>query len=240
MVFQPIYALDDGRLLAVEALARFHGQPPAPPDVWFAHAAQVGLGCELELAAIEAALAGSTGLPGGIGLSVNCSPQLLIDQRLIDLLDHHPGRPLIVEVTEHELIDDYLQLDGALAALRLRGVELAVDDAGAGFASLRHIVRLAPDYIKLDRSLTQDLHHDPIRRPLADCLIQFAHRIGSRIVAEGIETPADLATWRELGAHAAQGFLLGRPGALPAAPRSEAMPQSAPRPPLVGATGDPA
>lgn len=222
-VFQPIYALDDGRLLAVEALTRFDGQPPATPDVWFQAAARAGLGVELELATMRAAFEASATLPDDILLSLNSSPQLLTDPRLLHLLDRYDRHKVIIEVTEHELIDDYRELNGALAAIRERGIELAVDDAGAGFASLRHIVRLAPDYIKLDPSLTQNLHNDPIRRPLADCLLQFAHRTGSRIVVEGIESAADLATWRELGAHAGQGFLLGRPRQLPAAVRCAAM-----------------
>ncbi len=220
-VFQPIYALDDGRLLAVEALTRFDSEPQQPPDVWFTRASQVGLGIELELAAIKSALETSSDLPSEVALSFNASPEVLADERLLQLLDWHPGRQLIAEVTEHAVIDDYHHLDACLVALRSRGVRLAVDDAGAGFASLRHIVRLQPDYIKLDPSLTQDLGDDPVRRPLADCLVLFAHRTDSAIVVEGIETAADLATWRALGAHAAQGYFLGRPAPLPAASCSD-------------------
>ena len=226
VVFQPIFTLDDGRLFAVEALARFDAEPRQRPDLWFARAAQVGLGVELELAAIEAALEASTELPTQVALSFNASPGTLADGRLLRLLDRHAGRQLIAEVTEHAVVDDYRHLETCLAALRSRGVRVAVDDAGAGFASLRHIVRLQPDYIKLDPSLTQNLGDDPVRRPLADCLVQFALRTGSAILVEGIETAADLATWQDLGAHAAQGYLLGQPGPLPAAPRAEALLQA--------------
>lgn len=226
VVFQPIFALEDGRLLAVEALTRFDTEPQHPPDVWFARAAQVGLGVELELAAIKTALETSSELPAQVALSFNASPAALADERLLQLLDWHTGRLLIAEVTEHAVIDDYHHLDACLTALRSRGVRLAVDDAGAGFASLRHIVRLQPDYIKLDPSLTQDLGDDPVRRPLADCLVLFAQRTSSAIVVEGIETAADLATWKSLGAHAAQGYLLGRPASLPAAAWSDALGQS--------------
>ena len=223
VVFQPMFTLDDGRLFAVEALARFDAEPHHRPDVWFARAAQVGLGVELELAAIAAALETSTELPAPVALSFNASPGTLADERLLRLLDRHAGRQLIAEVTEHAVVDDYRHLETCLAALRSRGVRLAVDDAGAGFASLRHIVRLQPDYIKLDPSLTQNLGDDPVRRPLADCLVQFALRTDSAILVEGIETAADLATWRDLGAHAAQGYLLGRPAPLPAAPQAEVL-----------------
>lgn len=224
VVFQPIYALDDGRLLAVEALTRFDTEPVHPPDVWFTRAATAGLGVELELAAIKTALEASSALPAEVALSFNASPATLADERLLNLLDWHTGRLLIAEVTEHAVIDDYHHLDACLVALRSRGVKLAVDDAGAGFASLRHIVRLQPEYIKLDPSLTQDLGNDPVRRPLADCLVQFAHRTSSSIIVEGIETAGDLATWQDLGAHAAQGYLLGRPAPLPAAPWADALP----------------
>jgi EAL domain-containing protein (putative c-di-GMP-specific phosphodiesterase class I) len=236
-VFQPIYRLDDGRLVAVEALTRFDAEPIHPPDVWFANAAQAGLGVELELAAIEAALEASGELPPEVALSFNTSPATLADERLLRLLDWHAGRRLIAEVTEHAIIDDYHHLDTVLTALRDRGVRLAVDDAGAGFASLRHIVRLQPDYIKLDPSLTQDLGDDPVRRPLADCLVQFAYRTDSAIIAEGIETAGDLATWQDLGAHAAQGYLLGHPAPLPASPRTDALPRARADEVLSGAGG---
>ena len=220
-VFQPIYALDDGHLIAVEALTRFDTAPSYTPDVWFNQAANLGLGIELELAAVKAALETSTDLPAEVALTFNTSPALLADTRLLHLLDWHRHRTLIAEITEHAIIDDYRHLEQALAELRSRGIRLAVDDAGAGFASLRHIVRLQPEFIKLDPSLTQNLRNDPVRRPLADCLLQFAHRTRSAIIVEGIETTADLTTWKEMGAHAAQGYLLGRPGDLPSQPFSD-------------------
>ncbi len=107
-VFQPIYDLDDGRLMAVEALTRFHDQlPPQPPDVWFAQAADAGLGTELELATMQAALQASRDLPGRVALALNASPAVLDDPRMLELLDRHPGRHLIVEITEHAIIEDY-------------------------------------------------------------------------------------------------------------------------------------
>ncbi|MFP4149026.1 MAG: EAL domain-containing protein [Nitriliruptoraceae bacterium] len=215
VVFQPILSLHDGRLLAVEALTRFASPPSAPPDVWFARATDLGLGVELELAVIRRALETSSNLSRDVALSFNASPTTLADERLLALLDRYPDRALIAEVTEHAAVDDYQHLAHGIEALRRRGVELAVDDAGAGFASLRHIVRLNPDHIKLDPSLTQDLGDDPIRRSLADSLVLFARRTGTNVIVEGIETAADLATWRELGADAAQGYLLARPGPLP-------------------------
>ncbi|MFA9430717.1 EAL domain-containing protein [Egicoccus sp. AB-alg2] len=223
-VFQPIYALSDGRLLGVEALTRFHVDLPGSPEVWFRLAEQAGLGRELELAAMEEAVeaADRAELPRCVTLGLNCSPTTLPDPRLLALVQR-AGRPIVLEITEHAVVEDYLEVQTAMHALRRSGARLAVDDAGAGFASLRHIVRLAPEVIKLDRSLTQDLRHDPVRTALADCLIRFAKDTGTELIAEGIEHASDLATWRDFGAHAAQGFHLGRPGTLPVSERCRAI-----------------
>lgn len=213
-VFQPIYSLCDGRLIAVEALTRFESDPPHPPNVWFEQAHRADLGLDLELETLTAAMETSAELPETVALSFNASPLLLTDPRLLELLDRFDGRRFIVEITEHDVIDDYRDVVDARRALHARAVEVAVDDAGAGFASLRHIIMLQPDVIKLDTSLTQNLSNDPVRGPLADALLQFAERTDSRIVVEGIETASDLHTWRSLGADAAQGYYLGRPGPL--------------------------
>jgi EAL domain-containing protein (putative c-di-GMP-specific phosphodiesterase class I) len=219
IVFQPVFDLQDGRLMAVEALTRFDpsgdGLPSSvPPNVWFRRAGEVGLGVELEIAAVDAALDASVSLPADVALSVNVSPMTLADPRLEVLLDEHEPRQLVLEVTEHAIVPDYPELGRAVARLRRRGCRIAVDDAGAGFASLRHVVSLAPEFIKLDSSLTQELEQDSMRRALASSLVQFAQRTGCQLIAEGIERPDDLALWQHLGADGAQGFLLARPGPL--------------------------
>lgn len=214
-VFQPIYGLADGKLIAVEALTQFEPEPMSPPDVWFDQAYRAGLGLELELLTVTATLEQSHALADGLPLSFNVSPGLVVDPRLAHLLDDAGPRPLIIEITEHAVVEDYRRLIEALASFREQGIRLAIDDAGAGFASLRHIVRLEPDLIKLDASLTQDLGDDPVRKPLATALLQFAERTDSLIIVEGIESSSDLATWRELGAYAAQGYALVRPGSPP-------------------------
>ncbi|WP_250445880.1 EAL domain-containing protein [Actinotalea sp. C106] len=219
-VYQPVFSLRTGRLLGVEALTRFDAEPARTPDVWFEAAASVGLGPDLEIAAIEAAL-GPEGLGGAqIDVSVNASPSTLADPRLLELVRARPDRSLTIEITEHAAIEDYHVLKANLAPLRAAGVRVAVDDAGAGFSSLQHIVQLAPDVIKLDMSLTQGVDTSPLRRALAGALIDFAERTGAQLVVEGIETDTDLAAWSALGAHAVQGYLVGRPGALPAPPSS--------------------
>lgn len=215
-VFQPIYSLDTGALLSVEALTRFTGVPQQSPDRWFAEAQRCGLGAELELAALDAALGAAAALHDGIQLAINLSPAVVIDHRLPGRLAN--GRPLgtvVVEVTEHAPVEDYQQLTDVIAALRsTHGILVAIDDAGAGFSSLRHIVQLGPDVIKLDMSLTRDIHLDPVRHALAASLVGFAASAGIRLVAEGVETVEELRALQNLQVDAAQGYLLGRPGNL--------------------------
>lgn len=221
VVYQPVYSLTDGRLVAVEALSRFDTEPRRTPDVWFRTAASVGRGTELEIAAIELAIAGSTDLAPNVLLAVNASPETLAEPRLAELLRANPGRIFGIEVTEHAAVSDYRMLADVVAGLRGLGAELAVDDAGAGFASLRHIVHLAPDTIKIDLSLTQGVGSSPLKRALAGAMVEFAGATGAYLVAEGVEEPEDLVTWAHLGATAVQGYLTGRPGAIDAPAVSE-------------------
>jgi EAL domain-containing protein (putative c-di-GMP-specific phosphodiesterase class I) len=211
MHFQPIVGLADGRLLGVEALARFEVEPRRTPDVWFAEAAAVGLGVELEQAAVAAALAQLPALPSACYLSVNLSAEAVLAPGTLELLTAVAPERIVVELTEHSQVRDYAALTQGLAAQRAAGVRLAVDDTGAGFASLRHILQLHPDVIKLDLALTRDVDTDPVRRALAAALVTFADEIGARVVAEGVETAGELAVLRDLRVDAAQGYYLGRP-----------------------------
>ncbi|HEX4466436.1 MAG TPA: EAL domain-containing protein [Solirubrobacteraceae bacterium] len=211
LAFQPMFTLDGGRVFAVEALARFAGGKSDPPDVWLAQAHAAGVGVELEIALVEEALARLEELPDGALLSVNVGPEALCSPELAAALSRtDPGR-VVVELTEHVQIENYHDLADVARGLRERGVRLAIDDAGAGFASLMHILKLAPDFIKLDRELTSGIDVDPVRRCLADSLVRFADETGAVIVAEGIETAGELATLRELGVFHGQGFHLARP-----------------------------
>lgn len=173
-----------------------------------------GYGEDLELAAIRRALASAGGLSPDLYLAVNVSPETVIDPRLGALCAAMPELKLVLEVTEHAQVDDYFALATALGLLRQQGAKLAVDDAGAGFASFRHIIRLQPDVIKLDASLVRDIDLDPMRRSLAESLVAFADQIGSVIMAEGIETDAELDVLRHLGVHFGQGYRLAHPGHL--------------------------
>lgn len=196
MVYQPIADLRTGRVLGVEALARFDGEPTRPPNEWFDEAAAVGLGAELEQAAARAALGRINQLAPDMFLSINISPQSIVGPGFPRLLKGMPADRVVLELTEHARIEDYETLLTALDDLRRRGTRIAVDDAGAGYAGLRHILNLRPNVIKLDLELTRGIHGDPARRALATAMISFARELDAKVVAEGIETRRELETLR--------------------------------------------
>lgn len=213
-VYQPIFLIGERRLVGVESLTRFTAEPRRSPDAWFREAAEVGLSDELEIEAIRAAVAGVARLPRDIYLSLNTSPAHIIGGAFAQSLVGFPLDRLVAEITEHDIVQDYAALKMALEPLRRRGLRLAVDDAGAGYSSFRHILSLAPDIIKLDITLTRDIDADPSRRALATALVQFAAETNSTVVAEGVETEAELATLVDLRISKAQGYLLSKPLAL--------------------------
>ena len=215
MMFQPIADLHTGAILGVEALARFAHDPPRPPNVWFEEAATIGRGDELEIAAASAALRHLGHLPDEAFLSINLSPAAVLHPDLAALLTARAPHRVVVELTEHAAVDDYDALVTGLQDLRASGVRVAVDDAGAGYAGLRHILQLLPDILKLDIELTRGIDADPARRALGSGLVTFAEEIGATIIAEGIENEHELATLRDLGVPCGQGYHLARPGPLP-------------------------
>lgn len=217
IVYQPIVDIDRGDAVGFEAMARFDGAPRRGPDAWFAEAWALGRGIELEVAAVRQALGALPCLTPDVYLAVNVSPATAVSGLLDDALHDVPAHRIVLEITEHAAIDAYEQLNAALGALRRNGVRIAVDDAGAGYSSFRHILRVRPDVIKLDMALTRDIDRDRARQSLASALIRFARETGSAIVAEGVETAAELRTLRLLGVTAAQGYHLARPGDLPVA-----------------------
>lgn len=208
---QPICTLTGGQPTGFEALSRFAPAPYRTPDQWFADADRVGRGVELECLAIRAALVTLAQLPEPLTLSVNASPATVTSGAFAALVADRPVARLVLELTEHALVADYDELCIHLAPLRARGIKLAIDDAGAGFAGLQHILRLQPDIIKLDMALIRDIDTDPARRALASAMQMFARQTGAILVAEGVETPEELRTLAKLGFSRAQGYLLGKP-----------------------------
>lgn len=228
MVFQPIADLRDDRVAGLEALARFDLEPSRTPDVWFDEAQAVDLREELELAAVTMALDGLEHLPPGTYLSINLSPETVTSARFAEMLPMLPAARVILEVTEHAPVKDYGALGEALHDFRAGGGRLAVDDAGAGFASLKHILRLAPEVVKLDREVAQGIDVDRPRRALASALVSFASDLGAQVVAEGIETEAEVDALRGLGVTYGQGYYLARPGPIPPGGFDALLPNLAP------------
>ncbi len=212
VLFQPILNLQSGGVVGVEALARFERPPVRPPDEWFLEAASVGLGIDLEITALTLALEHLHRLPVGLYMALNVSAEALMSARLREILADVPAERVVLELTEHNPIDDYPEIVASIQDLRSSGVRLAVDDAGAGIASLRHVLDLQPEIIKLDIGLIRGIDTDPARQALAAALLMFARETyQSSIVAEGIETLGELEVLRRLGCPLGQGFLLGRP-----------------------------
>jgi EAL domain-containing protein (putative c-di-GMP-specific phosphodiesterase class I) len=215
IVYQPIYSLSSGSITGVECLSRFDDQPsPLSPIEWFELAEEVGLRQDLELAAIREALDSLPHFPNWVYFGLNSSPQTIVSGALAKALEGCDLRRIVIEITEHSIVPDYPPLIEALQPLRAQGLRVAIDDAGAGYASMRHIVNLLPDYIKLDMSLTRSIDRDPTRRALTRALVSFSREIGSLIIAEGIETEPELDLLRSLGVGTGQGYLLEKPVSL--------------------------
>jgi EAL domain-containing protein (putative c-di-GMP-specific phosphodiesterase class I) len=211
VAYQPIIDLRGDRCVGIEALARFP-EPFAAPDLTLASAKSVGLSFELERQAIVQAWKMIPLLGPGRFLALNVSPDALVElARRANLRDDLPLDRIVVEITEHSMVDSYKALHDELAPLRQQGLRIAVDDAGAGYASLRHVLELRPDFIKVDRSLIHGIADDHARRVAVSAFLSLALDLGSIVVAEGVERPADLSAVRELGLHAVQGYLLGEP-----------------------------
>jgi diguanylate cyclase (GGDEF)-like protein len=214
MAVQPIVDLRTGSVHAYEALARLGPAGTGSPLQWFSLADEFGERDALERACLRAALQLFSERPAGMRLSVNLSAPVLLDRRTLHMLDQPASLAgLIIEVTEEALVQSDAQLRAAMAPLRARGARLAVDDVGAGYSGLRQLTTVHPSYMKLDRSLVSGIDHDGERAALVSALVGYAERVGSLLVAEGIENEAELLTLRKLGAPLAQGFYLGRPGA---------------------------
>lgn len=212
MALQPITDITSGAVYGYEALARFPTSVTWSPECWFATAEHVGLGVDLEASAVESALAVLPRLPAGAHLSVNVSvPALLSGPRISHLLARTDASRIILELTEHHEVASTALLADALSPLRDRGVRIAVDDAGSGYAGLERILALSPEVLKLDRSLIEGLAEHPGREAMCEAMVGFTRRTGALLVAEGVEERTDLDRLRALGVTHAQGYLLGAP-----------------------------
>jgi PAS domain S-box-containing protein len=212
-VYQPIFELETERVIAYEALSRFPGDPSHGPDKWFAEAWDVGLGLPLELKAVSLAARALPHLPPDVDLCVNASPETISSRRFVSTFGSAADR-VVVELTEHLDVRDYNGFASRLSPLRRAGGKIAIDDFGAGYASLRHILKVRPEWIKLDISLVERIHESTVAHALASSLVTFADEVGVRVIAEGIETVEELDALLEIGFRYGQGFYFGLPAPL--------------------------
>jgi EAL domain-containing protein (putative c-di-GMP-specific phosphodiesterase class I) len=216
VAFQPIVDLASGRVVGAEALARFTDPEgnAIPTERCFLDAHAVDMGVELEMAVIRQALrCEASRIPEGRYLALNVAPAVLEhDDLAFEIAAHHTNRPLVVEITEHQPVEDYVALSASLDRLRELGVRVAVDDVGSGFASFRHVTRVNPDILKLDRTLVCGIDDDPVRQSLASAIVAFASDVGAVVVSEGIESESELCCLKGLAVGCGQGFYLARPG----------------------------
>jgi diguanylate cyclase (GGDEF)-like protein len=208
-VVQPIVQLSDMSIVGYEALTRVAARPPAAPDWWLERAREMGMRERVEVACWRAILElGSP--PDDRLLFMNISPAMLAEPDLLALLDQLPEH-VVIEITEQEAVADYERVQKDLEPWLAKNVRLAIDDAGAGHSSLRHVIELLPDFIKIDRSLIQGIDTDRNRRALVHSLVTFAHEVGITVIAEGIETDSELEIIRDAEVALGQGYLLARP-----------------------------
>ena len=215
IALQPIVDLTTRDVVGAEALARFTEPDGTPVDTedCFVDAHALGIGVDLELSVLRRALRNEHRLADGLYLAVNVSPALLGGPDLYALVARRNGsRPLVVELTEHQPVEDYGELSEALERLRAHGVRIAVDDVGSGFASFRHVTRVNPEILKLDRTLVTGIDEDPVRQSLAAAIVAFARDVDATVVSEGIESESELACLMDLAIRCGQGFYLARPG----------------------------
>ena len=210
VVLQPIVDLATGVRTGAEALSRFPAEWAKAPDICFGEAHSIGAGHRLELQALRRAADHLDAVEGYV--SMNVSPATLLTPEFSELMHTMPLERVLLELSEHDQVEDYDAVAAALAPFRAAGMRLAIDDVGAGFSSLRHIVVTDPEVIKIDRSIVAGLDTDPVLAKLVASLVEFAHGCEVAVVAEGVETAEEHAVLRRLHVDLGQGWFYGRPG----------------------------
>jgi EAL domain-containing protein (putative c-di-GMP-specific phosphodiesterase class I) len=239
-VYQPIVDLATEKIVGFEALSRF--EDGGRPDLWFHEAASAGRGVELEVATLTAAVRQSADLPADAYLSLNLSADIASAVDILGRVLTRIPRAVLLEITEHVPVEDYERMMANLYALDIQ-IRLAVDDAGAGYAGLQHILAIRPHVVKLDAALVRFVDVDVARQAIVGAMVSFASKTGCKIVAEGVETASEVAMLRSLGVGLAQGYFYGHPRPAvewkverPAAPEPEPLTAAAPKATASGAT----
>lgn len=213
LLFQAIHDITTGDVVGVEALVRFPCEP-FQPDLFFEEAAALGLGVELEIAVVQRVFTQLPQLPPDVFVAVNISPAAALAAPWTDLLTGVDPARLVLEITEHAAVENYAALDDVLEECRARGLRVAVDDVGSGFSSFTHVLELSPDFVKIDRAITRNIHVDDARRSLTHAIVEFSEQMGATVIAEGVETQDELDAVGGAGVLWAQGYHLSRPKAV--------------------------
>ena len=215
VVYQPIVNLSSGKIVAAEALARFSSEPKRTPDKWFNEAWETGLGIELEIRAMQEALALADHLPDGTYLTINLAPKTLLSESFTEIARTLNLDQVVFEITEHEMVSDFQPLRLVVDRLKALGAKVAIDDVGAGYSGLNRTLELRPDILKLDLQLNDNIHRDPAKQAMVSAVSEFASRTGALVVAEGIERAEEMETLKSLGVAYGQGYYFAKPGPLP-------------------------
>ena len=211
IALQPIVDMSTGWTVGFEALTRIADEPDYLPEHFFADAHEAGLGEIAELTAVRTAVNRIGEIPPSAFLAINISPNMATNPRLRSVLPTKELNRIVLELTETTQVEDYPALMHALMWLRANGLRVAIDDTGAGYASLRHVLAIHPEVIKLDGSVTQGIADDPARQAMAWALAWFARKVGAQFIVEGLETGRDVDMVMSFGVQYGQGYALGRP-----------------------------
>lgn len=222
-LLQPVLDLVEGRVMAYEALSRGPSNSPLhAPQALFRVAAQQDLLTALDWACVRMALKTFAQLNLQGQLFVNLSPGSLLDasfapDAVLAALDDvgMTSNQVVIEITENAAALDYGDLRQAVVRLRAAGIEVAIDDLGEGFSSLRLWSELKPAFVKIDKHFIADIHQDPHKIQFVRSIRQLAEGAHSCVIAEGVESPSELAVLKDLGIRYAQGYLIGRPSPVP-------------------------
>lgn len=222
-LFQPILDLRRGEILGYEGLIRGPADSALhSPINLFAAAQRQGLALEIEMLSRQVVLEAfaQLNLPGNLFLNVSpdtlSHPGFKNGQTLefMDELGLDPAR-VIIEVTENQPIFDFTAMRDCLLHYRSMGFQIALDDLGEGFSSLRLWSELRPDYVKIDMHFVQGVDTDPIKLQFLKSIQKIAESCGSRVVAEGVETEAELRVVKDIGIALGQGYFIARPSPTP-------------------------
>ncbi|EYR63459.1 diguanylate phosphodiesterase [Actinotalea ferrariae CF5-4] len=213
VVAQPIVDVAGARVAGYELLSRFEGPPRATPDLWFEAARAHGLDGALTARTVGLMREVAATRPEGTFWTLNVEPHLLLSPEVSDLL-LAPARldEMVVELTEHVGYGEDPGLARVMAAIRSLGGSIAMDDAGTGYSGLTQMLAVRPDIVKVDRSLVSGLDRDPVRRAAVRLLGDLSGQMDAWLLAEGVETLAELAELAALGVPLVQGWAVGRPG----------------------------